>query len=83
VFLPEPGKWLATNLLVVVLCLYFVHGLAIIHYYLGPQLTASRWVRVGVGMVFLPIAPVLSALGLADCFVRLRRGGDLDEGSIE
>lgn len=83
VFLPEPGKWLATNLFAAVLGLYFVHGLAIIHFYLGPRLAASRWIRLGVGLLALsmPFPLIVSALGLADGFVRLRRSGDSDEGS--
>jgi hypothetical protein len=85
VFLPEPGKWLATNLFAVVLGLYFVHGMAIIHYYLGPRLAASRWFRLGVGLIALsmPFPLIVSALGLTDGFLRLRRGGDSDEGSHE
>jgi hypothetical protein len=81
VFLPEPGKWLATNLFVTVIGLYFIHGLAIIHFHLGPVVTASRWLRLGVGLLVLPIAPLVSALGLADNFVRLRRGDGSNEGS--
>jgi len=82
VFLPEPGKWLAANLLVTVLGLYFVHGLAIILFYLGRRLGGNRWVRFGVALfaLQLPIALVFSALGLADSFFRLRRGGTLDGG---
>ena len=82
VFAPEPVKWLAANLLVTVLGLYFVHGLAIILFYLGRRFGENRWVRLGV-MVFalqVPVALVFSALGLADTFFRLRRGGADDGG---
>ena len=82
VFLPEPGKWLAANLLVTVLGLYFVHGLAIILFYLGRRLGGNRWVRFGVALfaLQLPVALIFSALGMADAFFRLRRGGALDGG---
>lgn len=83
VFLPEPGKWLAANLLITIAGLYFVHGLAIIHFYLGPRLRHNRWVRAGVLILALqmPVAAVLSVVGLADNFVRLRRSEEKDEGS--
>lgn len=83
VFLPEPGKWLAANLLVTVAGLYFVHGLAIIHYYLGPRLRHNRWVRAGVLLFALqmPVAAAVAAAGLADAFVRLRRSREPGEGS--
>jgi hypothetical protein len=82
VFLSEPGKWLATNLFVTVLGLYFVHGLAIILFYLGRRFGGNRWVRFGVALFALqmPVALVFSVLGLADSFFRLRRGGALDGG---
>jgi uncharacterized protein YybS (DUF2232 family) len=85
VFLNEPGKWLGANLLVTVLGLYFIHGLAIIHFYLGPQVSRNRWVRLGVAVLALslPVALLLSVLGLADGFFRLRRGGEPEEGSQE
>jgi uncharacterized protein YybS (DUF2232 family) len=84
VFASEPVKWLAANLLVTVLGLYFVHGLAIIFFYLGHRFSGNRLVRLGV-LVFalqVPVALVLSALGLADTFFRLRRGG-ADDGGVE
>jgi len=82
VFAPEPAKWLAANLLVAVLGLYFVHGLAIIVFYLGRRLGGNRWVRAGVTVFALmsPIALAFSALGLADTFFRLRPSGALDGG---
>jgi uncharacterized protein YybS (DUF2232 family) len=69
--------------LVTVLGLYFMHGLAIIHFYLGPRLAANRWVRLAVALLALqmPLALVVSVLGLADSFFRLRRSGAVDEGS--
>jgi len=84
VFAPEPAKWLAANLLVTVLGLYFVHGLAIIFFHLGRRFGDNRWVRLGV-VVFamqVPLALVVSGLGLTDTFYRLRRGG-ADDGGVE
>jgi uncharacterized protein YybS (DUF2232 family) len=83
VFAPPLPKWLATNLFVTVLGLYFLHGMAIIHFYLGRRLGTNRWVRLAVALIALqiPVALALSALGLTDAFFRLRRGGAYDEGS--
>jgi uncharacterized protein YybS (DUF2232 family) len=83
VFAPPLPKWLATNLFVAVLGLYFLHGIAIIHFYLGRRLGTNRWVRLAVALIALqvPVALALSALGLTDAFFRLRRGGAYDGGS--
>jgi uncharacterized protein YybS (DUF2232 family) len=83
VFATGLAKWLATNLFVAVLGLYFLHGLAIIHFYLGRRFGTNRWVRLAVALFALqiPVALALSALGLTDAFVRLRRGGATDGGS--
>ena len=83
VFAPPLTKWLATNLFIVVLGLYFLHGMAIIHFYLGRRLGTNRWVRLAVALIALqiPVALALSALGLTDAFVRLRRGGAYDGGN--
>jgi uncharacterized protein YybS (DUF2232 family) len=83
VFAQGMAKWLATNLFVTVLGLYFLHGLAIIHFYLGRRFGTNRWVRLAVALFALqiPVALALSALGLTDAFVRLRRGGAYDGGS--
>jgi uncharacterized protein YybS (DUF2232 family) len=83
VFAPPLAKWLATNLFVTVLGLYFMHGMAIIHFYLGRRLSTNRWVRLAVALIALqiPVALALSALGLTDAFVRLRRGGAYDGGT--
>jgi uncharacterized protein YybS (DUF2232 family) len=82
VFAPEPYKWLASNLLVTVLGLYFIHGLAIILFYLGRRFGMNRWVRLGVVVLALqiPVALIFSAIGLADTFFGLRRGGTDDGG---
>lgn len=85
VFAAGIWKWLGANLLVLVLGLYFVHGLAIIHFYLGRRLGANRWVRLAVAVfaLQLPVAMVLSTLGLVDNFFTLRRGSPLDGGNRE
>lgn len=82
VFAPEPVKWLATNLLVTVLGLYFIHGLAIILFYLGRRFGGNRWIRLGVVVFALqvPVALMFSALGLTDTFFRLRRSENDDGG---
>lgn len=83
VFASGLAKWISVNLLVVVAGLYFVHGLAIIHHYLGRRLAANRLVRVVVGVlaVQMPLALVVAAAGLTDAFVRLRRSSRDEEGS--
>ncbi len=82
VFAPEPYKWLAANLLVTVLGLYFGHGLAIILFHLGRRFGGNRWVRLGIVVIALqlPVALVFSALGLTDTFFRLRRERANDGG---
>lgn len=83
VFAGGVTKWLASNLFATVLGLYFIHGLAIIHFYLGRRFGTNRWVRVAVALFALqiPVAVALAVLGLADSFFRLRRGAVSDEGS--
>ena len=84
VFAPEPAKWLAANLLVTVFGLYFIHGLAIILFYLGRRFGGNRWIRLGVVVFALqvPVALMFSALGLIDTFFRLRRS-EKDDGGRE
>ena len=76
VFLPGAGKWLAGNLLVVVVGLYFLQGVAIILFHLGRRFGENRWIRLAVVLfgLQLPVAVVLATLGLFDTFVALRRG---------
>jgi uncharacterized protein YybS (DUF2232 family) len=83
VLAPPLAKWLAANLFATVLGLYFLHGTAIIHFYLGRRLGTNRWVRLAVALIALqiPVALALCALGLTDAFYRLRRGGAYDGGN--
>jgi hypothetical protein len=84
VFAPGVAKWLGANLLATVVGLYFVHGLAIIQFHLGPRLAGNRWIRLGIVVLALqlPVALGLSVLGLADSFFPLRRGA-AGEGGVE
>ena len=82
VFAAGLAKWFAANLFVVVLGLYFLDGLAIIHYYLGRRLAGNRWIRLALAFFALqvPFAFVLTAAGLTDTFFSLRRGASQDGG---
>jgi hypothetical protein len=68
------ARWVALNLLVTVLMLYFVHGLAIIRAHLARWIGRGWFVRWGVALLCLPMPlPVLvSTLGIADSFYQLR-----------
>lgn len=83
VFASGVAKWFAANLLVVVLGLYFVAGLAIIHFYLGRRLGSNRWIRLAVALFALqiPVALTVAVAGLIDGFFPLRRGAGWDGGS--
>lgn len=83
VFAGGVAQWLCLNLFVTVLALYFFHGLAIIHYYLGARLAGNRWVRLVLILlaIQLPIAASLATLGLVDSFYSLRRGPQLSGGT--
>jgi hypothetical protein len=72
-------RWLAANLLIAVIVLYFVQGLAIIRAHLARWLGRGWLVRWGVGLLCLYPAPALivAALGIVDGFYSLRpRTGD-------
>ncbi len=83
VFASGMAKWCAANLLVVVLGLYFVVGVAIIHFYLGRRWGGNRWVRLAVILFALqaPVAVAMVVAGLVDGFFPLRRGAGWDGGS--
>jgi hypothetical protein len=67
-------KWVAVNLLIGVLILYFVQGLAIIRAHLARWIGRGWLVRWGVALFCLqiPIPIVVAALGIADGFFSLR-----------
>lgn len=65
-------RWVALNLLIGVLILYFVHGLAIIRAHLARWLGRGWWVRWGIGLLGLQVPLVVASLGLVDSFVDLR-----------
>ncbi len=72
-------RWVAVNLLIAVLMLYFVQGLAIIRAHLARWIGRGWLVRWGVVLVSLqgPLPLVVAALGIADGFYSLRpRTGD-------
>lgn len=67
-------RWVALNLLLPVLALYFVHGLAIIRAHLARWIGRGWLVRWGVAILALqmPLPAVVAMLGLVDAFRPLR-----------
>jgi hypothetical protein len=78
------ARWVALNLLVVVLILYFAQGLAIIRAHLARWIGRGWLVRWGVVLLSLqvPMPLFVAALGVADSFHPLRPRVD-DDGGIE
>ncbi len=74
VLLGGTGRWVALNLLVAVLLLYFVHGLAIIRAHLVRYVGRGWLVRWGVALLCLvnPLPLLVAMLGVADSFYPLR-----------
>lgn len=68
------AKWVALNLLMAVLILYFVHGLAIIRAHLARWIGRGWLVRWGIALICLqmPFPPLVVILGVADSFHSLR-----------
>ncbi len=77
------ARWVALNLLVVVLILYFVQGLAIIRAHLARWIGRGWLVRWGVVLLSLqvPMPLFVAALGVADSFHSLRPRVDEDGGT--
>lgn len=72
--LPGTWRWVAVNILVPVLILYFTQGLAMIRAHLA-RLVGRGWlVRWAVALVSLqvPLVFIVVALGVADSFANLR-----------
>jgi hypothetical protein len=72
-------RWVAVNLLMAVLMLYFVQGLAIIRAHLARWVGRGWLVRWGVALFCVqgPLPLLVAALGIADGFYSLRpRTGD-------
>jgi hypothetical protein len=68
------ARWLAVNLLIVVLVLYFVQGLAMIRSHVARWIGRGWLVRWAVALLCLqgPLPLVVAALGIADGFYSLR-----------
>jgi hypothetical protein len=77
------GRWVALNLLVTVLILYFVHGLAIIRAHLVRWVGRGWLVRWGVALVCIqgPLPLLVAALGVTDSFFQLRPAASDDGGT--
>jgi hypothetical protein len=82
-FLEGTPRWVALNLLIAVLLLYFVQGLAMIRAHLARWIGRGWFVRWGVGLLCLyPPMPILVAtLGVADSFFSLRPDASDDGGN--
>ncbi|MGD9253790.1 MAG: DUF2232 domain-containing protein, partial [Holophagae bacterium] len=78
-------RWVAINLLVAVLILYFVQGLAMIRAHLARWFGRGWLVRWGVALLCLqgPMPLLVAALGVADSFHPLRPQVDDDGGKNE
>jgi hypothetical protein len=75
-------RWVALNLLLTVLILYFIHGLAIIRAHLARWIGRGWLVRWGVILISLqmPLPLLVAALGLADSFHPMRPQANDDGG---
>jgi hypothetical protein len=77
------ARWLALNLLIAVLVLYFVQGLAMIRAHLARWLGRGWFVRWGVALLCLmwPMPVFVTVLGVADSFFPLRPAVSDDGGN--
>jgi len=82
-FLGDTPRWIALNLLIAVLLLYFVQGLAMIRAHLARWVGRGWFVRWGVGLlcVMWPMPILVTTLGVADSFFPLRPAVSDDGGN--
>jgi hypothetical protein len=82
-FLGDTPRWVALNLLIAVLLLYFVQGLAMIRAHLARWVGRGWFVRWGVGLlcVMWPMPILVTTLGVADSFFSLRPAASDDGGN--
>jgi len=82
-FLEGTPRWVALNLLIAVLLLYFVQGLAMIRAHLARWIGRGWFVRWGVGLlcVMWPMPVLVTTLGVADSFFPLRPVASDDGGN--
>jgi hypothetical protein len=78
------ARWVAVNLLIAALILYFVQGLAIIRAHLARWFGRGWLVRWGVVLLCLqgPLPLLVAVLGVADSFHPLRPRADDDGGTL-
>ena len=77
------GQWVALNLLITVLLLYFVQGLAMIRAHLARWVGRGWFVRWGVALmcIYPPMPILVATLGVADSFFSLRPAVTDDGGN--
>ena len=82
-FLGGTPKWVAINLLISVLLLYFVQGLAMIRAHLARWVGRGWFVRWGVALmcIYPPMPILVATLGVADSFFSLRPAKSDDGGN--
>jgi hypothetical protein len=82
-FLGGTPRWVALNLLISVLVLYFVQGLAMIRAHLARWVGRGWFVRWGVALmcIYPPMPVLVAAMGVADSFFSLRPAKSDDGGN--
>lgn len=83
IFLGGTPRWIALNLLISVLVLYFVQGLAMIRAHLARWVGRGWFVRWGVALmcIYPPMPVLVAAMGVADSFFSLRPAKSDDGGN--
>lgn len=83
IFLAGALRWIALNLLIAVLLLYFVQGLAMIRAHLARWVGRGWLVRWGVALMCImwPMPILVATLGVADSFFPMRPAASDDGGN--